>query len=125
MVGASANRKGFIVHAQQLVHMSRATFTLPISDELKKKMKAVKGVNWSEEIRAFLEERTERLMALQKLDKMLENSKLTQKDIEELSGKIKEKIAFSHEGSENYIASEKSLGKLWSTKEEDEAWKDL
>ena len=40
--------------------MGSATLTLAIPDKLKKEISEIKGVNWSEETRQFLEERVKR-----------------------------------------------------------------
>lgn len=77
--------------------MGSATLTLSIPEELKRELKGVKGVNWSEETRQFLEERVKRLKALKKLDELTKNSKITDKEILELSRKINEGIAKRHE----------------------------
>lgn len=76
--------------------MGDATLTLSVSKKLKQEMNDLRGINWSEETRQFLEQRIERLKALKKLDKLLKNSKLTEKDVEELGAKIKAGIAARH-----------------------------
>lgn len=76
--------------------MANATLTLAIPEKLKKELKEVKGVNWSEETRQFLEDRVKRLKALKKLDELTKNTKITDKEILELSRKINEGIAKKH-----------------------------
>ena len=57
--------------------LGQATMTLAVSTKLKNEMRELKGVNWSEETRQFLEERVKRLKVLQKLDEITKNSRLT------------------------------------------------
>ena len=76
--------------------MGNATLTLAIPEKLKKELSEVKGVNWSEETRTFLEERVKRLKALKKLDELTRNSKLGDEEILELSRKINAGIAKRH-----------------------------
>ncbi|MBI2499478.1 hypothetical protein HYV88_04520 [Candidatus Woesearchaeota archaeon] len=54
--------------------------TLSVPEELKKKMNLLPEVNWSETMRELLSEKVKRSLLLKKLDKMLENSELTEKD---------------------------------------------
>ncbi len=54
--------------------------TLSIPQELKVKMDKLPELNWSETIREFLSEKVKRALLLKKLDKMLENSELTEED---------------------------------------------
>ena len=56
----------------------------------------IKGVNWSEETRQFLEERVKRLKILRKLDELTKNSDLTEEDAIEFGRKINEGIAKRH-----------------------------
>ncbi|MFH1256871.1 MAG: hypothetical protein V1494_06305 [Candidatus Diapherotrites archaeon] len=77
--------------------MANATLTLAIPEKLKKDIRELKEINWSEETRSFLEDRVERLKALRTLDEILKGSRLTEKDIEELGAKIKQGIAKAHE----------------------------
>ena len=73
-----------------------STLTLAVSTKLKQEMRELKGVNWSEETRQFLQERIKRLKALQKLDELTKDSKLTEEDVIELGRKIKAGIAKRH-----------------------------
>lgn len=77
--------------------MGSASMTVAIPEKLKKEMREIRGINWSEETRRFWEERLNRLKALQKLDELTKNSKLTEKDVEELGAKIKAGVARRHE----------------------------
>ena len=77
--------------------MRNSTLTLSIPARLKNELREVKGVNWSEETRIFLEERVKRLKALKKLDELTKNSKITDEEILELSRKINAGIARLHE----------------------------
>ena len=63
--------------------------TLSITDKLKREMDSMPELNWSESVREFLSEKVKRATLLKKLDKMLENSELTEKDALELGRKIK------------------------------------
>ena len=76
--------------------MGSATLTLAIPDKLKKELNEIKGVNWSEERRQFLEERVKRLKILKKLDELTKNSDLTEEDVIEYGRKINEGIARRH-----------------------------
>lgn len=64
--------------------------TLSISEELKKKLDSLSGINWSEIVRDFLSEKVKRALLLKKLDKLLENSELSEEDCLKLGDKIKE-----------------------------------
>jgi len=66
-----------------------ANVTVSISEELKHKMDSLPDVNWSETVREFLSEKVNRAVLLKKLDKMLENSKLTEEDCLRLGEKVK------------------------------------
>ena len=62
--------------------MEAVSFRIP--EDLKKKMKEV-GINWSEEVRKFIKARVrehKRKMALEEIDKMLENLPKTEKGTE-------------------------------------------
>lgn len=54
--------------------------TLSLPKDLKSNMDKLPEVNWSEITREFLLEKVKRLTLLKKLDKMLENSELTEED---------------------------------------------
>ena len=73
-----------------------ATLTLAVPDKLKKELNGIKGVNWSEETRQFLEERVKRLKVLKKFDELTKNSDLTEEDAIEFGRKINEGIARRH-----------------------------
>jgi hypothetical protein len=64
--------------------------TLAIPDELARRMKAFAEIRWSEVARQAIERRVTDLEALNKL---LSKSKLTKKDVEEISKKIKSSAA--------------------------------
>jgi len=76
--------------------MANATLTLCVPDELKKEMSGIKGINWSEETRQFLEERVQKLKLLRRLDELTKNSRLTEKDIIEMGRQINKGIAKRH-----------------------------
>jgi len=58
--------------------MPNITITIP--DELKKDMERLPELNWSETVREFLADKVKRALLLKKLDKLLENSELTEED---------------------------------------------
>ena len=64
--------------------------TLAIPDELHKKMKKMSDIRWSEIARRAIEER---INDLETLNKLASKSKITDKDIEEISKKIKRSAA--------------------------------
>jgi hypothetical protein len=64
--------------------------TLSIPEELKKQLDELPELNISEAVRNFLTEKAKRALLLKKLDKMLEDSKLTEEDCLRLGDKIKE-----------------------------------
>jgi len=66
--------------------------TLSISDELKKQLEELPELNVSESMRKFLSEKVKRALLLKKLDKILENSELTEEDCLKLGDKIKEGV---------------------------------
>ena len=66
--------------------------TLSISKELKDKLDELPELNFSESVRQFLSEKIKRALLLKKLDKMLENSELTEEDCLRLGNKIKEDV---------------------------------
>ena len=63
--------------------------TLSIPDELKKKMEKYPEVKWSQVARKAIEEKVK---DLELLDRLTRNSKLTDKDVEEISKFINEKM---------------------------------
>ena len=67
--------------------------TLSIPSELHKKMKKFREIRWSEIARRAIEERVEDLEAM---NRIASKSKLTKKDVEEISKKIKKGIAKRH-----------------------------
>ena len=67
--------------------MSNITISVP--DELKKEMEKLPEVNWSEVAREFLTGKVRRMLLLKKLDRMLENSELTEEDCLRLGEKAK------------------------------------
>ena len=73
--------------------MEKATLTLAVPKRLKKEMQEVKGVNWSEETRQFLEERVKRLKLLKKLDELTKNSTLTEEDAIAFGRKVNKEVA--------------------------------
>lgn len=76
--------------------MASTTLTLCVPEKLKKDMGEIKGINWSEETRQFLEERIMRLKLLKKLDLLTKNSDLTEQDVIEFGRRINVGIAKKH-----------------------------
>ncbi|MEK6887710.1 MAG: hypothetical protein AABX14_02065 [Candidatus Aenigmatarchaeota archaeon] len=64
------------------------TITLSVSEDLKKDMESMKDINWSEVTRGLLSEKVKRMKLLRKMDKMLENSKLTDEDALKLGREV-------------------------------------
>ena len=64
--------------------------TLSIPEELMKKMKLFREVKWSEVARQAIEKRIDDLLVMEKI---AQKSRLTQKDVGELSGLIKSSMA--------------------------------
>ena len=64
--------------------------TLSIPEELAKKMKMFREIRWSEIARAAIERRID---DLETMNKIASKSKLTKKDVEEISKKIKSAAA--------------------------------
>ncbi len=67
--------------------------TLSVPDELHKKMRQMSDIRWSEIARKAIQQRIE---DLEVMNKIASKSKLTKKDAEELSKKIKRGIAEKH-----------------------------
>jgi len=67
-----------------------ANMTLSIPEEIHKKMKKFSEIRWSEIARRAIEER---INDLEVMNKIASKSKLTKKDVEELSKKIKSSAA--------------------------------
>ncbi len=67
--------------------------TLSIPDSLHKKLKKHREIRWSEVMRAMLEKRLE---DFERMEEIAFKSKLTQKDVNEISEKIKKGIAKRH-----------------------------
>ncbi len=86
----------FLVQLQEGFGMEKATLTLAVPKRLKKEMTELKGVNWSEETRQFLEERVKRLRALKQLDEATKNSELTEEDAVRLGRVINKRLWEKH-----------------------------
>ena len=69
------------------MHMANITLSLP--DELQEKMKKHSEIRWSEVVRKTI---TKKIEVLEAMEKITKKSKFTQKDVEELSKKIKVEI---------------------------------
>lgn len=70
--------------------MCMANMTLSIPDELHKKMKQMSDIRWSEIARRAIEER---INDLEVMNKIASKSKLTKRDVNEISKKIKSRMA--------------------------------
>jgi hypothetical protein len=66
------------------------SLTLSVTKELRKKMEKFPEINWSEVARQSI---IQKLSLLEKMDKLLKNSKLTEKDTLELGRKVNRGIA--------------------------------
>ena len=66
--------------------------TVAISENLKKELDQLPEVNWSEAVRSFLSDKVKRASLLKRLDKMLENSELTEDDCIKLGRKAKKSM---------------------------------
>ena len=64
--------------------------TLAVSEELKNEMDSLVEVNWSAVAREAIKKK---IILLKELDKLLENSKLTEEDAIELGRKLKKAVA--------------------------------
>ncbi|HKZ41665.1 MAG TPA: hypothetical protein VJ044_11920 [Candidatus Hodarchaeales archaeon] len=64
--------------------------TLAIPDVLHEKMRQHSEIRWSEVVRKVITEKVEMLEAF---DKITKKSKLTQKDVDELSAKVNRAVA--------------------------------
>lgn len=64
--------------------------TLSIPDELHEKMKKFSELRWSEIVRKAIEQR---INDLEEINRIASKSKLTQKDVDEISKKIKRSAA--------------------------------
>ncbi|MEK6824038.1 MAG: hypothetical protein AABY06_03300 [Nanoarchaeota archaeon] len=67
-----------------------ANITLAISDSLHEKLKSHSEIRWSEVIRRILQKRIE---DLELINKIAGKSKLTKKDVDEISSKIDSNVA--------------------------------
>ena len=67
-----------------------ANLTLAIPDELHKKMKKYKDIRWSSLVRGVIDEK---VTTLERMDKLLAKSKLTENDALEISEKIDRAVA--------------------------------
>ena len=66
--------------------------TLSIPKELKDELDKLPELNFSESMRQFLSEKVKRALLLKRLDKMLENSELTEEDCLRFGDKVKESV---------------------------------
>jgi len=73
--------------------------TLSIPDELAKKMKAFGEIRWSEIARRAIEERVN---DMEKIEKIVSKSKLTKKDVKEISRKVNKSAYLRFKKNEDY-----------------------
>ena len=66
--------------------------TLSISEELKKQLEELPELNISESVRKFLSEKVKRALLLKELDKLLEDSEITEEDCLRLGRELKERV---------------------------------
>ena len=71
------------------------SITLSVPEELKKRMEKHPEVKWSEVVRSILRQQ---LDEWEELEKIASKSRLTQKDVKELSAKVNEEMAKHFEG---------------------------
>ncbi len=69
-----------------------ASITFAIPEEIKFKLSRFPWVNWSEIAREELFRQEKETAALKKVKKILSKSKFTEKDVKELSEKVKESM---------------------------------
>lgn len=69
-------------------HMANMTLSIP--DELLNRMRQFREIKWSEIARQEIERRINNFEAMEKI---ASKSKLTEKDVDEISGKIKASLA--------------------------------
>ncbi len=67
-----------------------ANMTLAIPDELQEKLREHAEIRWSEVARQALEKK---VADIEMMDRLTSNSKLTKKDVEEISAKINKAVA--------------------------------
>jgi len=73
--------------------------TLSVTEDLKHNLDSLPEINWSESVRRFLAEKVKRALLLKRLDKLLENSELTEEDCLKLGDKLKERVWERHKES--------------------------
>jgi len=67
-----------------------ANITLSVPDDLHRRMKKFSEIKWSEVARKAIEKK---IHDLEMLDKLTSKSKLTEKDVQEISGRINKSLA--------------------------------
>ena len=82
----TSNQKSYIC-ATTYLFMTNITLSMP--DELMKRMRIFSEIKWSEVARKAIEKRVE---DLEVMNKIVSKSKLTEKDVEEISKRIKATI---------------------------------
>ena len=68
------------------------TLTLTLPEDIKKRLKKLSWINWSNIAREELIRKKKRLETIQEIEKIISKSKFTEKDAEELSEKVKESM---------------------------------
>tara|TARA_B100001971_G_C17965961_1_gene419859 strand:- start:351 stop:668 length:318 start_codon:yes stop_codon:yes gene_type:complete len=84
-------------HLTQDTHRSKMpNLTLSISEELKKQLDELPELNVSKSVRGFLAKKVKRALLLKRLDKMLENSELTDDDCLRLGREVNKRVWQRH-----------------------------
>lgn len=73
-----------------------ATVTVTVPEEIKKEMDKQEDVNWSAVARKAFQEKLSKVALLEKMDKLLEKSTLTEKDAVELGRKVNKSMWENH-----------------------------
>ena len=76
------------IYPHKVINMPNITLAVP--EELHNKMKRHTEIRWSEVVRKIISEKIE---DLDMMDKLTRNSKLTQKDVNEISERIDSDVA--------------------------------
>ena len=76
------------IYSHKVINMPNVTLAIP--EELHTKMKKHSEIRWSEVVRKTISQKIEDLDMMEKLTK---KSRLTQKDVDEISGKIDSAVA--------------------------------
>ncbi len=92
-----------ILHVLNILETKMVSITLAVSKELKEEMDKHPEFNWSEVARQAIKERLESTLLLEKMDDMLKNSKLTEKDAIMLGRKINKGLMKRYKEAHKYM----------------------